>query len=84
MYKKAPMEECWKSTGSKPITVKWVDKQKRRSQPRMQESIGGEKKIKNDKREDLFVATPPLEAKKSLFSTAVTEGIGYVDGDMSP
>ena len=30
-----------------------------------------------DKREDLFAATPPLEAMKMLFSLAVTEGIGY-------
>ncbi len=33
--------------------------------------------IKVDKREDLFAATPPLEAKKILFSMAVTEGIGF-------
>ena len=31
-----------------------------------------------DNRDDLFVGTPPLEAKKILFSLAVTEGIGYV------
>ena len=35
------------------------------------------KEIKMDKRTDLFAATPPLEAKKMLFSMAVTEGIGY-------
>ena len=33
------------------------------------------------KREDLFAATPPLEAKKILFSLAVTEGIGYQCGN---
>ena len=33
--------------------------------------------IKNDKREDLFAATPPLEAKKILLSMAVTEGIRF-------
>ena len=33
------------------------------------------------KREDLFAATPPLEAKKMLFSFAVTEGIGYIKGN---
>ena len=30
-----------------------------------------------DNREDLFAATPPLEAKKLLLSMLVTEGIGY-------
>ena len=34
------------------------------------------KEIKRDKRDDLFAATPPLEAKKMLFSMAVTEGVG--------
>ena len=31
------------------------------------------KEIKRDSRIDLFAATPPLEAKKMLFSMAVTE-----------
>ena len=30
--------------------------------------------------EDMFAATPPWEAKKVLFSLAVTEGIGYQKG----
>ena len=29
---------------------------------------------------DLLAATPPLEAKKLIFSYAVTEGIGYLEG----
>ena len=39
------------------------------------------KELIMDKRLDLFAATPPLEAKKALFSAAVTEGIGYKCGD---
>ena len=38
------------------------------------------KEIKKDKREDLFAATPPLEAKKILLSMAATQDIGYVKG----
>ena len=38
------------------------------------------KEFNTSKREDLFTATPPLEAKKMLFSFAVTEGIGYQKG----
>ena len=34
-----------------------------------------------DKRDDLFAATPPLEAKELLLSYAVIEGIVYVPGD---
>ena len=32
-------------------------------------------------RDDLFAATPPLEAKKMLFSLAATKGIGYFGSD---
>ena len=35
--------------------------------------------IKRDKRDDLFAATPPLEAKKMLMSLAVTQGVGYIN-----
>ena len=38
------------------------------------------KEIKRDKRDDLFAATPPLEALKMLLSLAVTEGVGYRKG----
>ena len=36
--------------------------------------------MKTDKREDLFAATPPLEALKLLISMAMTEGIGFQKG----
>ena len=35
------------------------------------------KETKMDKRNDLFAATPPIEALKMLLSAAVTEGKGY-------
>ena len=38
------------------------------------------KELKTDKREDLFAATPPLEALKFLISMAMTEGIGFQKG----
>ena len=37
------------------------------------------KEIKTDKRQDLFAATPPIEALRILMSMAVTQGIGYSD-----
>ena len=37
-------------------------------------------RTKKDKRDDLFAATPPLEALKILLSLAVTEGVGYIKG----
>ena len=38
------------------------------------------KEIKKDNRDDLFAATPPLEALKILLSLAMTEGYGYQQG----
>ena len=38
------------------------------------------KEIKKDNRDDLFAATPPLEALKLLIGMAMTEGIGYEKG----
>lgn len=38
------------------------------------------REIKMDKRLDLLKATPPLEATKTIFSAAITEGIGVHPG----
>ena len=38
------------------------------------------KEIKKPNSQDLFAATPPLEAKKLLMSLAMTEGVGYERG----
>ena len=37
--------------------------------------------VKYDKRDDLFAATPPLEAIKMMLSMAVTEAAGYRKGN---
>ena len=39
-----------------------------------------QQEIQTDKREDSFVATPPLEAKKILLALAVTQGVGFNKG----
>ena len=36
--------------------------------------------FRRGKTDELFAATPPLEAKKSLRSMAMTEGIGFMRG----
>ncbi len=38
------------------------------------------KDINVDKREELYAATPPLEAKNMMCSIAVADGLGYVIG----
>ena len=37
------------------------------------------KEIKRDTRYDLISATPPLEAKRLLFSLAVIKGVGFME-----
>ena len=59
-----------------PITVRWLDINKGDEENKEYRSRLVAQEIKRDKRDDLFAATPPLEAKKMLFSLAVTEGYG--------
>ena len=84
VYEKVPIEECWRETGKAPIAVRWVDINKGDDDnPEIRcRWVGREFKGKDNKRDDLFAATPPLECKKLLFSMAVTNGIGY-NGDRS-
>lgn len=81
LYTKVPIKECRMNTGKKPIGVRWVDVDKGDSTNCEYRSRLVAKGIDTEKREDLFAATPPLEAKKALFSMAVTEGIGFRKGD---
>ena len=60
------------------ILVRWVDNNKGdNKKPEIRCRIVAKDLKKGNKREDLFAATPPLEAKKALMSMAATEGIGY-------
>ena len=80
VYVKVPIQRCWDETGKDPIGVRWVDINKGDDADPEYRSRLVAQEIKMDKREDLFAATPPLEAKKMLLSWAVTEGIGYKHG----
>ena len=65
-------QECWDKTGSPPITTKWVDVNKGDQQEYdvrcrlVAREMGG---AKND---EFYAPTPPLEAKRLLFSEAAT------------
>ena len=75
-----PVSECWEKTGKAPIGIKWVDVNKGdEGNPEYRSRLVA-KEIKVDRREDLFAATPPLEALTMLRSAAMTEGIGYRRG----
>lgn len=77
LYTKVPINECYDVTGKAPITVRWVDFNKGDSaHPEYRSRLVGRELKKQDVYgDDLFAATPPLEAKKLLFSLATTEGI---------
>ena len=72
VYKKVPISTCQYHTGKNPIGVKWVDVNKGdEAEPEYRSRLVA-KEIKKSTDEDIFAATPPLEAKKVLFSMAVT------------
>ena len=81
VYEKVPTAECHQKTGKAPIRVKWMDINKGDEINKEYRSRLVAKEIKRDKREDLFASTPPLKAKKMLFSMAVTGGIGHHSGN---
>ena len=74
MYTRVPVEQCWERAGKAPIGTRWVDVSKGDEKYPDYRSRLVAQETNDKKREDLFAATPPLEAKKFLFSLAVTEG----------
>ena len=77
VHEKVPIAQCWARRGKKPIGVRWVDINKGEERnPRYRSRLVA-MEFKCNKREDLFAATPPVEAKKLLMALAMTEGYGY-------
>ena len=73
VYTKAPISECIRMTGKHPIGSKWIDINKGNTLNPNYKSRLVAKEIKRGASDDMFAATPPLEAKKSLFSMAMTQ-----------
>ena len=80
VYTKVSIEECIKEAGRNSISVGWLDINKGDEDNLEYRSRLVAQELKKDKREDLFAAAPPLEAKRLLFSMAVAESIGYESG----
>ena len=81
VYTKVPLAQCWARTNKRPIGVRWVDINKGDDKNPKYRSRLVAKELKLDKRDDLFAATPPLEAKKLLVSLAMTDGLGKLKLD---
>ena len=81
VYRKVPVSKCLDETGKPPVGKRWLDINEGDDvHPEFRSRLVAQE-IKFDKREDLFAATPPLEAMKLLFTLAVTEGVGYKTGN---
>ena len=65
VYTQTELAECWKETGKAPVKVRWIDINKGDSENPDYRSRLVAKEIKKDNRDDLFAATPPLEALRT-------------------
>ena len=80
VYEKVYIQECYDRTGKAPIGTRWVDVNKGDAVHPEYRSRLVAQEVNTNRREDLFAATPPLEAKKMLMSMSDTEGIGFRAG----
>ena len=71
VYSKVPITDCWASTGKAPLGTRWIDINKGDDENEEYRSRLVAKEIKMNRREDLFAATPPLEAKNCFFALAL-------------
>lgn len=65
-------QECWDKTSGPPITTTWVDVNKGDQQERDVRCRLVAREMGGAKSNELYAATPPLEAKRLLFSEAAT------------
>lgn len=78
LYKKDLVSECYNETGKPPITVRWIDINKGDVDSPNYRSRLVAREINTYKRDDLFAATPPLEALKTILSMTTTSNKGGI------
>ena len=73
VYTKVPISKCIATTGKQPIGSKWLDINKGdESKPNYRSRLVAQE-IRRGPDEDMFAATPPLDANKCLFSLVMTK-----------
>ena len=78
IWSQVPIGMCWDLTGKGPTSVRWVDVNKA-GEGGMEvrcRLVARDFKGNDKGRDDLFAATPPLEAKRMLLSRAATITVG--------
>ena len=71
IWSEVSVHDCWRKTGKRPVSVKWVDTDKGTiEEPLIRcRLVARDFRVRGEKdREDLFAATPPLELKRMLLS----------------
>ena len=68
LYTKVPIKECMVKTGKQPISTRWIDINKGDTNNPNYRSRLFAREINIHKRDDIFAATPPLEALKVILS----------------
>ena len=79
IWREVEVQECWDRTGKPPIGVRWVDTNKGSEvEPEVRSRlVARDFKTKTGReQEDLFAATPPLEAGRIVLSKAATWRLG--------
>ena len=72
VYKKVSLDECRARTGNGPIQCRWIDINKGdRKNPKYRSRLVA-KQFADSKVDDLFAATPPVEALRAILSAVAT------------
>ena len=77
-YEKVPIEQCYAKIGKAPISTRWIDINKGDQTNPTYRSRLVAREINTHRRDDLFTATPPLEALKVILSMAAISNRGEV------
>ena len=68
VYRKVPIKECHDKTGKEPIGTRWVDINKGDEATPEYRSRLVAQELNQEKRDDIFAATPPLEVLRLMLS----------------
>ena len=78
LYVKVPIKECYERTGKSPIIVRWIDINNGGTDNPNYRPRFVAREINICKRDDLFAATPPLEALKTIIAMTATSNKGEI------
>ena len=78
LYEKVPIQQCYEKTSKAPISTRWIDINKGDQDNSNYRSRLVAREINTYKSDDLFAATPPLEALKLILSMVTTANHGEI------